>query len=117
FATGTSAGMLGGDLAPVMAVTVSLRTSGDTQKALDAIWRAARNASSRISDDDDFYKEFAAGQKARLVMGFESLPARTVQFGDWAHFIPDGGYFGGELARMDKVSGGRLKSFLKSALD
>ncbi len=116
FATDTSAGMIGGDLAPALAVTVTLRNSGDTDKALDAIWRSARGAYQKIKSDEDF-KEFSARQKARMVMQFESLPARTVAYGDWSQFLPDGGYMGGELKRMDQLSGDHLRSFLKSALD
>jgi zinc protease len=116
FATGVGADVLGGELAPVLAVTVRLRSSGDTDKALDAIWRAAKGAYQKIASDEDF-KEAIAGSKAELVMGFENLNARTVQYGDWSQFRPDGGYLGGELARLGKISGDHLRSFLKSSLD
>ncbi len=119
FATNVEPGILGGAHAPIFVVTVSVRSPGDVDKALDAIFRAAKGAYRNIAEelDDESFKEVVASNKAGLVMQFENLPARTVQFGDWAQFQPDGGYFGGELARMDRLDFGRMRSIAKRIFD
>lgn len=116
FATDVSPRILGGSLDPTFVISVTLRDEKDVDEALEAVWRIAANvhrgweASSTALDDQ------RARQIADFVYSFEDLNARTNQFGDYVQFAPTGGYFGGELARIDGFDPVQVKAYAKSAL-
>lgn len=117
FATSVSPTVLGGELAPVFVVSVSLRSESDIDEALDAVWRAARSAHRPFEGGGSEFKELQAKQAADFVYAFEDLGARTNLFGDYAQFDASGTYFGGELERIHKIDGDKIRSYIKSALD
>jgi zinc protease len=118
WATGVEAGPLGGDLAPVFAISVSLRHEGDVGKALDTIFRAAKGAYRGIQQGSwEETKDAVALTKADLVLGLENLATRTILYGDYAQFAPDRGYLAGELRRLDALDLDKWHGYMKHALD
>jgi zinc protease len=120
FATSVRPDYLGGQRAPAFVIRVSLRSVGDIDKALDSINRAAKRAYRFISEEQDYdqFKDQVAIEKASLIMAFEDgLGTRTQTYGDLAQFAPDLGYFGGLLNTVSSLDQGRIRSYVKSALD
>jgi zinc protease len=120
FATSVRTDGLGGQRAPAFAIRVSLRGPGDVDKALDSVFRAAKRAYRAVSEEQTYeeFKDQVALEKAGLLMAMEeSLGNRTLLYGDFAQFAPDLGYFGGLLQRIDHLDQGRIRAYVKAALD
>jgi predicted Zn-dependent peptidase len=117
FVTDVQPTTLGGEMAPVFALVITLRSEEDIGKAIDAGQRAAKRAYRFVADPNTDLRDSAARVKARYVMSFEQLMARTNLFADYEQFAPDQGFFAGELRRIDNVDLGRIKSYLKRELD
>jgi zinc protease len=116
FATGVGAQGLGGALAPTFMVQVRLRDPGKVGDALDAVWRATRQARRGWETDSQSLEDLRARLIADRVYAFESLNARTEEFARYAQYDTTGAYFGGELKLLKELQLGRAKSFAKSAL-
>jgi len=111
FATNIYPVVVGGGLAPAFLIDVTLKDEGRIGEAMDALGRAARNAHRAFEKGQDF-DSFKVRAKARLVYAFESLTARTNLFGEYQQFDKDKKFFAGELARIDSVSGGQIRSLI-----
>lgn len=116
FATSVNATVVGGKLGAAFVVQVHLRSAGDVDKALDAIWRAARESHRGWSANSQIVDDLRAQLISQKVYEFEDLTGRTGDFADYAQFDKSGEFFGGELHRLRSVSLSRIKSYIGSAL-
>lgn len=116
FATDVRPGFIGGPLAPVFYVQVSLRSEGKIDEAIDFIMKGARSSHRGLEEGEEF-EELRRKSLADLAMSFESLGARTGLFADYAQFAPEAGYFRGEMDRIKRINGDRVRSIVKKLLD
>src|SRR5206468_8302247 len=88
--------IIGGALAPMLALQVRLRDESKIDEAVDFILKSARQAHRGLAESEEFrrYKTLRLGA---LAMQFDRLTTRTVAFGDYAQFDPEQKYFAGEL--------------------
>jgi zinc protease len=115
FATEVNVQGLGGPLAPVVVLQLTLKDTGKVNEALDFVWKAAKSAGRGWEDDRDFEKS-KRQMLGSLVQSFESLTARTNTYGDYEQFQEDKKYFRGEMDEIQSLRAARIKE-LASLLD
>jgi zinc protease len=123
FATSVQTTMWGGESAPTFALIMDLPPGGDTDEALDYVWKATKTAHWGLKNAD-----FDTETKSFLKMGFveslESLSARgdrvadEIQFGDGSiAFDSTKEYMMKEYFEYDQLTADGYSEFVKSTLD
>jgi zinc protease len=107
--------LLGGALAPALALEVRLRGEDKIDEALDFLWKAAAEAHRGIENDQAFRAE-KTRRVGTITLGMEGLGDRTNAFGDYAQFDPSGRFFGGELDRARALTGDEVRAIVKRTL-
>ena len=120
FGYSVSPTILGGQLAPVFAVSIELKGMDKLGEALEFVNNAAKQAYRGF--DEGTYEQIEEQQnlrKADFIQGMEALQARTTQIGDLVQFARDFEfdsqdlYFFHELDKISKYDGARIASAIK----
>ena len=112
FATELDGQLIGGPLAPVVAIQMTLENVGKVDEALSFVEKAVHSVGRGVEegrDMDDTRKQM----QGDLVMQFDDLRSRTQQYGEFAQFDRDGGYFGGELNKIKAVDASKMRQAME----
>jgi predicted Zn-dependent peptidase len=117
-------GEMGGILGPVMMVSLEVRPGHSPQDCLNYIWKAAAMTPRYFEDLDDFDSEERQKslRKQSFVESMEPLSQRTefvansVQFDKRLNFDGEDNFFYKELERLETLSAGKFKSYVKKTL-
>jgi len=124
FATSVEPIQLGGELAPVFAIKVDLKSMGKLDEALDFVKKGARQAYRGF--DEGTYEQIEEQRnlrKAAFIRGMESLDARTYEIANLVQFSRDIDfnsqelYFFHQLDKYGKFDGAQVGKAVKKALD
>ena len=124
FATSVSPNILGGELAPVFAIDIDLKSIDRLDEALEFVRNAAAQAYRGF--DEGSYEELEEQKnrnKADFILGIEPLSARTNQMGDLVQFSTDFDfnskdlYFIHQIEKIEKYDGEAVSKAVKKALD
>src|SRR6185503_15503775 len=90
FATSVQPIILGGQLAPVFAIQVNLKSMGKLDEALDFVKKSARQAYRGFDEGTwEDVEQQRNLRKADFIKNMESLTARTTQIADLVQFSHD----------------------------
>ncbi|MDX2089220.1 MAG: pitrilysin family protein [Kofleriaceae bacterium] len=120
FAYSVSPAFLGGQLAPVFAISIELKGLGKLDEALEFVNGAAKQAYRGFDEGTyDQIEEQKNRQKASFIEGMEALQARTNQIGELVQFSRDfdfnsqGLYIFHELDKISKFDGAKVGAVVK----
>jgi zinc protease len=123
FADDVGAFPLGGQLAPVFTIGMTLHKNEDIGRALDEVWKLSRTASWGLKSGLDFDDDAKARSEQWFVEGLEPLDARTAFVADQVQFERNDADFNGndtwlfkELDKIKETSPAGYASFVKSTL-
>ncbi|MBA3541406.1 MAG: insulinase family protein [Deltaproteobacteria bacterium] len=124
FAYSVTPMVLGGQLAPVFAISIELKGMGKLNEALDFMWKSAKSA-YRGFDEGSYedIEEQKNRQKADFIAGLEQLQARTNAIGDLVQFSRDFDFSSPELYifhELDKIAkwdGEAISNAIKKVAD
>ena len=121
FAASVGSFSYGGALAPVLVLAVELYDAKDKSEALGYVWKAT-NGLHRGFEPGVFDDETKAVAKANAITSLESLAGRAINVADRVQFeknVDFNGtkeYFFHQLEEIDKLKGGKFRSFMKGSL-
>jgi zinc protease len=116
FATGVSIRFLGGAMAPVYVVQVSVTDAGKVEEAKAAIRRAASHL-VRIDLDWRRLHDARSRMEAQIVADLEGLGTRAQIFGDYAQLRGYKYSLVDEIARIDRFDPARVSRVGRALLD
>src|SRR5215475_7284194 len=98
--------MLGGPMAPVLAIALTLKPGASPQSAASQILKDAEDAHQGLANLNKL--EVRAAILGDMAGALEALPGRTEIYADYAQFEP-GVDFGAEVKRLEEFDGSQLK--------